>query len=165
MKLTNTRILTFIFSGCIAFQSFSQKIEAESGTLAGGATKVTDASRSGGAYVNTQEGSITWTTNVATTGFFNIYINVAAPFGDKQNNFELDGNSASFSTPNNANYIKLKVISSQKINAGSHTLKITKSWGWISVDYIELEAIDPSTRFNISKTLVTTNPTKEAACL
>ncbi len=40
-----------------------------------------------------------------------------------------------------------------------------KSWGWINIDYISLETVDPSNRFNINKTLVTPNPTDHTAKL
>ncbi|MBC7388203.1 MAG: T9SS type A sorting domain-containing protein [Opitutaceae bacterium] len=164
MKSTFTN-LCLVFSLFICNTLNAQKIEAESGVLDGGAVVVTNASSSGGKYVTTNAGNITISTSTATTGFYNVYIYVAAPYGDKQNNFILDGNSAVFATPLNTNYIRLKVISSQKVNAGSHTIKITNSWGYINVDYIEFEAVDASSRFNVNKTLVTPNPTKEAACL
>jgi beta-mannanase len=57
------------------------------------------------------------------------------------------------------------VVSSIKLEEGSHTVKINKLWGWINIDFIEFKIVDPSERFNINKTLVTPEPTDKTAKL
>jgi mannan endo-1,4-beta-mannosidase len=143
----------------IAAGSFAQKFEAESATLAGGAVKVADSNSSDGYYVAQGEGNLTFNLTFATESTYNIYIQVASPNGDKVNRFAIDGSALDFSTPQNTNYIRLKAVSYIKLAAGAHKVEITKSWGWINIDYIEFEKVDPSTRFSINKTLVTPNPT------
>jgi len=158
MKKTFYLLLLLLITGA---SSFAQKYEAESATLAGGATKVASSKASGGYYVAQGEGNLTFNLNVETEGTYNIYIQVAAANGDKVNRFAIDGTSVDFSTPSNPNYIKLKTVSYLKLAAGTHKVEITKSWGWITIDYIEFEIVDPSTRFNINTTLVTPDPMDE----
>jgi len=144
---------------------FSQKYEAESAILAGGAAKQTNSTASGGYYVAQGDGNLTFNLNFETEATYDIYIQVAAPYGDKVNRIEIDGTAVDFSTPSNAKYIMLKAVSFLKLAAGAHKVEITKSWGWISIDYIEFEKVDPSTRFNINTTLVTPEPTEEVVRL
>lgn len=139
-----------------------QKFEAESAILAGGAVKKAGSSASGGYYVAQQEGNLTFNIRFETEGTYNIYIQVASPNGFKANNLAINGSAVTFTTDQNNSYIKLKVVSFIKLAAGDHVVQITKSWGWINIDYIEFEAVDPDTRFSINTTLVTPNPTDEA---
>lgn len=149
----------------VTVQGFGQKYEAESAILAGGATKQASSEASGGYFVDQKEGNLTFNINLEAEDTYNIYIQVAAPYGDKVNRFAIDGSTVDFATPNNPNYIRLKVVSFLKLGAGAHKVEITKSWGWISIDYIEFEKVDPSSRFNINKTLVTPEPTDEVVRL
>jgi mannan endo-1,4-beta-mannosidase len=157
----------FLLFVCLSMVAgcFGQKFEAESATLSGGATKVASSTESGGYYVAQGEGILTFDLTLIEAASYNIYLQVASPFGIKSNNLVVDGNSVSFNTALNGGYIRLKVISSLKMAAGVHKIQITKSWGWINIDYIELEKIDPSKRFNLNKTLVTPNPTDEVVKL
>ncbi|MFA5329719.1 MAG: glycosyl hydrolase [Prolixibacteraceae bacterium] len=150
-----------IISLLISFQSIAQKYEAESATLAGGATKQANSSVSGGYFVAQGEGNLTFNLTFETEANYNIYIQVASPNGFKANNLVIDGTSITFSTEQNSSYIRLKAASFVKMTAGSHKIQITKSWGWINIDYIEFENVDPTERFNINKTLVTPDPTDE----
>ncbi|MBV5312371.1 MAG: T9SS type A sorting domain-containing protein [Prolixibacteraceae bacterium] len=162
MQKTLTILVIFLF---IASVGFSQKFEAESATLSGGAIKTALASASGSFIVEQKEGNLTFNLNFATEASYNIYIQVAAPNGYKANNFVVDGTSITFATNQNASYIKLKLVSFVKLAAGAHKIEITKSWGWINIDYIEFEKVDPSTKFSINKAMVTPNPTTEAGKL
>ncbi|MBL7966931.1 MAG: hypothetical protein JNK09_08005 [Prolixibacteraceae bacterium] len=162
MKKTTLIVIIFLF---IASTGFGQKYEAESATLAGGASKQASSAASGGYFVAQGEGNLTFNLNFATEATYNIYIQVASPNGYKANNLVVDGTSITFATNQNASYIKLKLVSFLKLAAGPHKVEITKSWGWINIDYIEFEKVDPATKFNINKTLVTPNPTTETAKL
>ncbi len=155
-------VFSLILLLLFAANGYSLKVEAESAMLAGGSSKVASSAASGGYYVAQGEGSLTFNLSFATEGTYNIYIQVASPSGFKANNFSVDGSSVTFSTDQNSSYIQLKVVSFLKLSAGDHQVKITKSWGWINIDYIEFEQVDPLNRFSISKTLVTPNPTDEA---
>ena len=162
MKKTFYLLLILLMLSAVGF---AQKFEAESATLAGGAAKVASGEASGGFYVAQGEGNLTFNLDIAEGGSYNIYIHVASPYGIKANNLVVDGNSVTFNTSLNTSYIQLKVVSFLKLAAGAHKIQITKSWGWISIDYIEFEKVDPSSRFNINKTLVTSDPTVEVVKL
>lgn len=149
----------------ISSTSISQKFEAETATLSGGAIKTALASASGSYIVEQKEGNLTFNLNLAEEATYNIFIQVASPSGYKSNNLVVDGSSITFATNQNSNYIKLKVVSFLKLSAGAHKVEITRSWGWINIDYIEFEKVDPSTQFSINKILVTPNPTTEAVKL
>jgi len=157
-----------ILTGLLFFISkpvLSQKYEAEDATLDGGAEIVASGNASGGYFVAQKEGSLTFDFSISEEAYFDIYIRAASPHGDKINTLWLDGEQVDFSLSQNSSYISLKVISSLKLTDGNHTLKILKSWGWINIDYIELEKIDPSERFNVSDTLVTSAPMENASRL
>ena len=158
MKKTIYFLLLFL---AIAADSFAQKYEAESATFTGGASKVASSTASGGYYVAQGEGNLTFNLTLTEEASYNIYIHVASPNGYKENNLLVDGNSVTFSASQNSSYIHLKVVSFLKLASGAHKIEITKSWGWINIDYIEFEKVDPSTRFNINTTLVTPSPTNE----
>jgi mannan endo-1,4-beta-mannosidase len=159
------KVYLFLLCFLITSNVFSQKFEAESATLGGGATKVASNAASEGYYVAQGAGYLTFNLNFENEGTYNIYIQVASPSGFKANNFSVDGSSVTFSTDQNSNYISLKVVSFIKLTAGTHKILITKSWGWINIDYIEFEKVDPATRFNTNTGLVTANPTDEATKL
>ncbi len=137
----------------------AQIIEAENATLSGGAEKIADSSLSDGFYVAQKEGNLSWEVTLEQEGYYNIYVFVAAPNGGKTNNFVIDGQSVSFTLEANQEYVLLKVVSSQKLKPGVHQLQITKSWGWINIDYIKFEKVDDWGRFDIPKVPVTPNPT------
>jgi mannan endo-1,4-beta-mannosidase len=143
----------------------AQKYEAESAVLAGGATKQTCGTCSGGNMVAQQEGNLTFTVNLATAGNFNVYVVAAAPNGQKTNTLDVNGSTADFTLVNDPAYKRVKVAIGQYFNAGNNTVKILKSWGWINIDYIELEAYNPGNRFNLNTSLVNPAASPEAKCL
>lgn len=159
------KAIYFLFFFLIAVSGFSQKFEAETANLAGGATKQASSTASGGYYVAQNGGSLTFNIKLETEAFYNIYIQVASPAGYKSNNLIVDGSSITFATEQNSNYIKLKAVNFLKLTAGDHKIQITRSWGYINIDYIEFEKADPAARFNINKTLVTPNPSEEVVKL
>ncbi len=156
-----TKLSLFLFLLILSVGVFAQKYEAESATLAGGASKLAGSGVSGGYYVAQGEGNLTFNLTFEAEANYNIYIQVASPNGIKSNNLVIDGTSITFSTEQNNSYIRLKVASFVKMTAGLHKIQITKSWGWINIDYIEFEKVDPIDRFNINKALVTPDPTDE----
>jgi mannan endo-1,4-beta-mannosidase len=158
-------LLILLFANVWIFGQTTTRIEAESGTLTNGSAKVTDATCSGGAYVATNTGDISISVTMTADTYFDMYVYVAAPNGDKTQNFVIDANSSTFSLTNNASYIRLKVATFVKLATGTHTIKITNNWGWINVDYIEMTSIDPATRFNTSANLVTPSPTAGTNCV
>ncbi|MGC9355368.1 MAG: glycosyl hydrolase [Mariniphaga sp.] len=154
--------ITVLFS---VNQLFAQRFEAEDATLAGGAKKISSTAASGGYYVAQEEGNLTFNITIEKEAFYNIYIRAAAPHGDKINTFSIDGQQIDFSISKSSQFISLKVVSTYKLAAGDYVAKITKSWGWINIDYIEFEQVEASERFNINETLVTPEPDENAVRL
>lgn len=144
--------------------AFGQRFEAENAVLSGGAIKQTSQVRSGGQYVAQNEGSLAWNISLAADGFFNIIVNAAAPHGNKINVFSIDDNAVDFPATV-ADFTSIRVGSALKLSAGSHSVKISKSWGYINIDYVEFQPVSPSGRFTINKTLVTPNPIENASRL
>jgi mannan endo-1,4-beta-mannosidase len=164
----NRIIKIFLIASAVLFfenQLFAQRFEAEDATLAGGAKKVSSAAASGGYFVAQEAGNLTFYVTLEKESFYDIYIRVASPYGDKINTFSIDGQQVDFSLEQNSQFISLKVVSSYKLSSGNHSVKITKSWGWINIDYIEFEQVDASERFNINETPVTPEPDENAARL
>lgn len=160
MKTKNLLLIVLTFLA--HFYANAQILQAENATLTGNASTLSGGT---GQVVNLQEGGVSFSFNAPSTGFYDIYINAAAPYGEKNNNIVVDGLSSSFYLPANNSYVHLKSIVSISLSEGNHTIEITASWGWINIDYIELVEVDASDRFNITTELVTPNPSNEAKSL
>lgn len=157
-KFSIKSLLSSLFLiSCLALSA--QIFEAENATLTGGAEKIANTASSGGFYVAQNEGNLTFDLSIAEEGFYNISIYAAAPGGNKINRFSIDGMNVDFSVLLNTDFVLQQVVSSLKLKAGNHQVKITKSWGWIDIDYIKFEKVEDWNRFDISKTPVTPNPT------
>lgn len=137
----------------------SQVFEAENATLANGAVKIASDSCSGGYYVSQKDGSLHFTFKTDAEAFYNIYMQAASPYGTKTNIFSIDGYNTQFTLSQNSAFVLQKIVGVQKLKAGVHSMNITKSWGWIDIDYIKLEKTSASERFRIEKVPVTPDPT------
>lgn len=133
------------------------KYEAESATLADGAAK-------SGTYVDLNQGSITFdNVSVDAAGKYTLVIHCAGAYGEKDNNIVVNGAAAgSFHVDEGTDYVDIST--SVTLKSGTNTVAITSSWGWIKVDYIEINSFE-SKAFNISKTLVTKDATAGATKL
>lgn len=160
-KFTLLIILLFYFSTSLS----AQKIEAEAAELAGGAAIVNNTANSGGAYVTQGEGNMTFTVEVAEAGFYNIFVNASSPHGPKTNNILVNELSSTFSLEETTEYNDIKVVSELNLAAETHTISITKNWGWINVDYIQLVRVSATERFDINTSLVNPNAIPEATAL
>lgn len=152
--------LIFLISLNLCTTLSAQKIEAETATLSGGAVVVSSASRSNGSYVAQNGGNLTFSLDISRTGYYDVYINAAAPSGNKINIFYIDLNSINFST-STVDYTTVRLAAAIKLQAGTHSIKIMNSWGYINIDYLELKAVSGSTRFDSNTSLVTPEPTDE----
>jgi mannan endo-1,4-beta-mannosidase len=135
----------------INFSVSAQIFEAENATLTGGAEKIADENASGGFYVAQKEGHLSWEIELQEEAFYTIYIHASAPSGGKTNTFSVNNAQIDFRLNQTSEFITQKVISSMKLAAGNHSVKIVKSWGWINIDYIEFVIVDPAERFNINE--------------
>lgn len=150
-----------IFGSLIATTTlFAAQYEAEDATLSGGAKNVNSASASGGAYADMQEGNISFTAvSVDKAGKYTLKIHYKA--GDyKANVLKVNGATAgNLDFPATTQWAD--VVTAVSLKAGTNTIAIEKSWGWISVDYIEILPYE-SVAFKISNDPVTPNATESA---
>ena len=142
----------------------AQRFEAEDAVLTGGATVQSAASASGGKFVAQNAGALAFNISVETEGFYNITLQVAAPNGNKINVFSIGNNSINFSATVTT-YTPIPVGSAIRLAAGNHAMKISNSWGYVNIDYLELQKVTGSGRFDINTTLVTPVPNEGAVRL
>lgn len=140
-----------------------QRSEAELATLSGNAVvENTLAGYSGTGYVNMKEGDAVFKVVMAEGGLYKINIRYWGNNGDKENDLEVNGvklATVKFGGTQNWSNVYINKVS---LNTGENTIAIRKNWGWINVDYIDIENVSEDVSFNISPNLVTPNPSKEA---
>jgi hypothetical protein len=148
---------TIAFGLMAAVYAGATKYEAESATLADGAAK-------SGTYVDLNQGSITFdNVSVDAAGKYTLVIHCAGAYGEKDNNIVVNGAAAgSFHVDEGTDYVDIST--SVTLKSGTNTVAITSSWGWIKVDYIEINPFE-STAFSISTAPVTPGATESAVKL
>lgn len=136
--------------------------EAESATLSGTANVVEDANASGGKAVDEQEGDISFKVSVETAGKYLVKIHYKAG-SEKTNYIDVNGDRAGelYFAPS-TKYTDATTIVTLK--AGENTIAITKFWGWITVDYIDVSAYE-SQAFAICNAPVNEKASAEAVKL
>ena len=156
------RKVTVAFGLMAAVYAGAARYEAEDALLDGAANGATIGSSRD--YVDLNSGSITFdNVTVDAAGKYTLVIHCAGAYGPKDNNIVVNNAAAgSFHVDEGNDYVDIS--SSVTLKAGTNTVAITSSWGWIKVDYIEINSFE-SKEFNISPTLVTANATAEAVKL
>ena len=146
-------------------QSYSQSYEAENGSFSSDMSVISNDSASGNKTVGKFENSSSYwqiEISVPSSAVYDIVIRSSGIGSDKENNLLIDGATiGSFSSKNGS--LQDYTVSSVNISKGTHTLKITKSWGWIELDRITVksaETISDST-YNVISSLVNANATAE----
>ena len=146
-------------------QSYSQSYEAENGSYSSDMSVISNDSASGNKTVGKFENSSSYwkiEISVPQTAVYDIVIRSSGIGSDKENNLLIDGAAiGSFSSKNGS--MQDYTVSSVSISKGAHTLKITKSWGWIELDRITVksaETISDST-YNVTSSLVNAKATAE----
>ncbi len=153
----NFKTITLAFGLLAATYAGAAKYEAETATLADGA-------EAKGTYVDLNQGSITFSSvSVDAAGKYTLVIHCAGAYGEKDNNIVVNGAAAgTFHVDEGTDYVDIST--SVTLKAGANTVAITSSWGWIKVDYIEINSFE-SKAFNISSSLVTKDATAGAVKL
>ena len=146
-------------------QSYSQSYEAENGSFSSDMSVISNDSAQGNKTVGKFENSSSYwkiEISVPQTAVYDIVIRSSGIGDNKENNLLIDGAAiGSFSSKNGS--LQDYTVSSVNISKGTHTLKITKSWGWIELDRITVksaETISDST-YNVISSLVNAKATAE----
>lgn len=146
-------------------QSYSQSYEAENGSFSSDMSVISNDSASGNKTVGKFENNASYwkiEISVPQTAVYDIVIRSSGIGDNKENNLLIDGTTiGSFSSKKDS--LQDYTVSSVNISKGTHTLKITKSWGWIELDRITVksaETISDST-YNVTSSLVNAKATAE----
>lgn len=158
--------LAILFIGCFFGMAASAEVyEAENAIVDENLlAKVADSKASGGYYVNMKDGALSFKVTVAEAGFYTLWASYSQP-NDKNGkiqNLTVNGVSVGqISFPYVDTFTYLKASSKVRLSAGSNTIGITKSWGWVNMDYIELTPFQAAP-FNITNALVNPNASENA---
>ncbi|MDR1759734.1 MAG: T9SS type A sorting domain-containing protein [Fibrobacter sp.] len=161
LKLFFAFLLACVFLSPVWAQT---KAEAESGTLQNGGSVANSTLASGGQYVQMQEGNLELSVTVASAGLYTMNFVYSNTYGDKFQNLVINGEEAgqvAFPQTGAVLAFSGSVEQTVRLNAGTNSVAITKSWGWIDLDYIELAPYQEAT-FDINPKLVTPNPSVNA---
>jgi len=135
------------------------------------------AEASGGHYVMMREGELTFSgITVAEEGFYTIWANYSQTCDATKNQNLIingvsqgeitfpatgDGYDVAGETCGPLAFERTAVAVKVKLNAGANTIRITKSWGWIDLDYLEVSPFE-SEPFTLITQLVTPNASDNA---
>jgi len=158
------KVVFLVLAGLLGIASAADRYEAEGAIVdENSVLKVVDANASGGYYVGMKEGTLTFKVTVSSTGFYTIwsYYMVDDPNGKIQNLVVNGVSCGQMSYPYTEKFVLVKSSAKVKLAAGENTVSITKSWGWVNLDYIEITSFE-NTPFNYSTSLVTPNPSESA---
>ncbi|WP_295679196.1 glycosyl hydrolase [uncultured Fibrobacter sp.] len=147
----------------LAVAAFATKYEGESATVSEGAKIVNSGGDSGTGYADMQEGNISFEGVTAeTAGKYQVTIHYKAP-EFKANYIAVNGSTSGTVDFEEASTWK-DVSTIVTLKAGTNTIALQKFWGWISVDYIDVEPYE-SAPFKLSAKPVTPNATESAVKL
>ncbi|MBP1676374.1 MAG: hypothetical protein H6Q20_933 [Bacteroidetes bacterium] len=158
--------ITVSFSTAQAISVDGTLYEAESATLttdAATANSVTGYSGTG--YVNTNAGNVTFTVQATETAYYDVYFRFTSS-AQKVNTLYVDGTYAvdvTFATATAWTEVKAAML---KLTAGTHTISLNKSWGYIQLDYLRiLKNNTGPVAFNIAASPVSANASTQAVKL
>jgi mannan endo-1,4-beta-mannosidase len=161
----NLKIVALVCASWLGIAAAADRYEAESAIVdENSVQKVADSSASGGYYVNMKEGALSFKVTMAAAGFYTLWTRYSQPFGadGKIQNLTVNGVSkGQMSFPLCSAFVTARASAKIKLAAGASAIGITKSWGWVNIDYIELTPY-VETPFNLSNALVTPGASENA---
>jgi mannan endo-1,4-beta-mannosidase len=158
-------IAALVLAGYVGIAAAADRYEAEGAIVdENSIQKVADAKASGGFYINMKEGSLSFKVTASAAGFYTLWTSYSQPSdtNGKIQNLSVNGvSTGQISFPKVDSFVSIKASSKIKLKAGSNTIDITKSWGWVNIDYIEMTPYE-FVPFSISGALITPNASKNA---
>ena len=149
-----------------AATSSAAQYEAEDATLTDDAAVATSTAASGGKYVQMKSGNITFAgVTVDKAGQYTVVIHYMNNYDDSKINFVGAGDASAqvtFEETGKGQFADVETV--LNLAAGANTVAITKSWGWIDVDYIEVKPYEAKA-FDLCNAPVTKTATASAVKL
>lgn len=145
------------------------RYEAEEAAMTGTLESFSEAGASGGKAVGkfSESGDVlTFNVEIPANGTYDLIFNSMGYGGDKTNKVSIDGEYiGTFVTK--ADEYNDAVLNRVILSAGKHEISITKSWGWIAVDYLKIQAAEsiPDSAYQVSDQLIDANATSETKAL
>jgi len=143
--------------------------EAEDAAMTGTLENISESGASGGTVVgkfSESDDVLTFTVDIPANGSYDLIFNSMGYGGDKTNKVSIDGEYVgTFVTK--ADEYNDAVLSKVILTAGKHEVSITKSWGWIAVDYLKIQPAEsiPESAYQVSDTLSDKDATAETKAL
>lgn len=156
--------LLIIFLSYFLYSQTEITIEAESGVLNGTQISTIRSGYSGSGYItgfDQNSDYVEVTTQIPSSGIWEIKIRYAAPYGYKENYLYINGQlQATVSFPETTSF---SVVSAGKmfLSQGEVKIKVQSYWGWFELDSFILLKADISS-FNIQKNLTTPDAIPQA---
>ena len=125
-------------------ERFSMRYEAEAAKLGGGLSISDNSACSGGKMVEKFESDrdvIEFTVDIPANGMYDLTFCSAGIGSYKENNILLDGGGIGVFQSQNGVFTEY-VVPSVSMTAGRHSIRITKSWGWMQLDYIQVSTAE-----------------------
>lgn len=145
------------------------RYEAEDAVLTGSLESISEAKASGGKVVGKfaeSDDVMTFKVEIPADGTYDLIFNSMGYGGDKTNKVSIDGEYiGTFVTK--AEEYNDAVLNRVMLKAGKHEISITKSWGWIAVDYLEIKQAEaiPDSAYQVSNVLSDSEATPETKAL
>ncbi|MDE6149847.1 MAG: hypothetical protein K2F81_07115, partial [Ruminococcus sp.] len=147
--------------------SNSDIYEAENAVLSGSGVSVrNDSDASGGKVVgqfNNSNSKVTFSVTLDESNYYDIIVNSKGIGSDKINNLEVNNSKVGTFTSINNVYSEY-TVSQVYLHEGENSIAITKSWGYIYLDYIKVvrNDINTASKYEVSKELINPNATDSA---
>jgi Beta-mannanase len=159
------KLALLVSAGLFGIAAAADRYEAENAMVdSNSVQKTADANASGGYYIAMKDGELSFKVTVGAAGFYTLWALYSQPndTNGKIQNLSVNGESkGQISFPYKTSFVYIKASPKIKLAAGPNTIEITKSWGWVNIDYIEITPF-VATSFTIASTLVTPNASENA---
>ena len=176
-KSKRKRLVSFVLSLSLIFTIVPQTIlyssadnlmfEAEYATISESGVNIrNDSSASGGKVVgqfSSSDSKVTFSVNISESDYYDIIVNSKGIGSDKVNNLVVNNsNVGTFSSINNV--FSEATVRNVFLQKGENSIAVTKSWGYIHLDYIRIvqHDINTSSKYEVSKELINPNATDSA---
>jgi mannan endo-1,4-beta-mannosidase len=145
-----------------AYDEYDKLYEAEEGVKKG--RVITDNKKEGFSGIGYVDGikndgdGCEFVIHVPADGFYDLNFVSASYDGYKENNIVIDNQTIGVAVVEKEEFTD-SLLDKIYLTEGEHKVRLTKSWGWIYLDYLRVTSSEPIDEkiFTVSKTLINTN--------